>query len=53
MGLASTTQDPLVHHGRHFGRVVHTFCNVQMLITNGIMMMGERLDEDPESMTSQ
>ena len=31
-----TTQDPLVHHGRHFGRTVHAFCNVQTLITNGL-----------------
>ena len=46
-------QDPLVHHGHHFGRVVHTFCNVQTLITNGIMMVGEHSDESAESMTAQ
>ncbi|KIJ64395.1 hypothetical protein HYDPIDRAFT_28335 [Hydnomerulius pinastri MD-312] len=43
-----TTQDPLVHHGRHFGRAVHSFCNVQTLLTNGIITMGE--DEDIESL---
>ncbi|KIJ61943.1 hypothetical protein HYDPIDRAFT_30757 [Hydnomerulius pinastri MD-312] len=46
------TQDPLVHHGRHFGRAVHTFCNVQTLLTNGLLIMGEHAD-DLESMTSQ
>lgn len=51
--FASTTQDPLVHHGRHFGRAVHTFCNIQTLITNGLVMMGDRSDEDPESVTAQ
>ncbi|KAF9230893.1 hypothetical protein BU15DRAFT_56750, partial [Melanogaster broomeanus] len=48
-----TTQDPLVHHGCHFGRAVHTFCNVQMLITNGLIIMGDRADESPESWTEQ
>lgn len=37
-----TTQDPLVHHGRHFGRVVHAFCNVQTLITNGLAVLGDQ-----------
>ncbi|KAF8833976.1 hypothetical protein BDN67DRAFT_865581, partial [Paxillus ammoniavirescens] len=47
-----TTQDPLVHHGRYFGRAVHTFCNVQTLITNGLILMAEHADESPESLTS-
>lgn len=34
-----TAQDPLVHHGRHFGRAVHAFCNVQTLIVNGLQAM--------------
>ncbi|KIJ10242.1 hypothetical protein PAXINDRAFT_86370, partial [Paxillus involutus ATCC 200175] len=34
-------QNPLVHHGRHFGRVVHAFSNVQTLLTNGITLMSE------------
>ncbi|KAI5996085.1 hypothetical protein EDC04DRAFT_2585593, partial [Pisolithus marmoratus] len=33
--------DPLVHHGHHFGHVVHAFCNVQMLLTNGITLIGD------------
>ncbi|TEB30832.1 hypothetical protein FA13DRAFT_1791985 [Coprinellus micaceus] len=28
--------DPLVGHGRHFGRTVRTFCRVQTLISNGL-----------------
>jgi hypothetical protein len=28
--------DPLVSHGRHFGRTVRTFCRVHTLITNGL-----------------
>ncbi|KAF9222383.1 hypothetical protein BS17DRAFT_838395 [Gyrodon lividus] len=34
-------QDPLVHHGQHFGRAVHAFCNVQTLVTNGLLVMGD------------
>ena len=47
-----TVQDPLVHRGRHFGRVVHCFCNIQTLLTNGIALMGERADEPEESLTA-
>ena len=35
----SAAQDPLIHHGCHFGRAVHAFCNVQTLLTNGLMYM--------------
>ena len=45
-------QDPLVHHGRHFGRVAHSFCNIQTLLANGIAMMGERADEPEEVLTA-
>ncbi|KIJ58976.1 hypothetical protein HYDPIDRAFT_44219 [Hydnomerulius pinastri MD-312] len=45
-----STQDPLVHHGRHFGCAVHAFCNVQTLISNGITLMGERDDEPEEDL---
>ncbi|KAH6907818.1 hypothetical protein BKA70DRAFT_1104343, partial [Coprinopsis sp. MPI-PUGE-AT-0042] len=42
--------DPLVHHGRHFGRTIQAFCRVQTLIKNGlsrsIQMTFGRLDED-------
>ncbi|KAH6894784.1 hypothetical protein BKA70DRAFT_1117381 [Coprinopsis sp. MPI-PUGE-AT-0042] len=29
--------DPLVHHGRHFGRTIQAFCRVQTLIKNGLL----------------
>ena len=47
----STTQDPLVHHGRHFGRAVHAFCNVQTLILNGLQAMCDDAPDD-ESLTA-
>ncbi|KAJ3501625.1 hypothetical protein NMY22_g18862 [Coprinellus aureogranulatus] len=28
--------DPLVGHGKHFGRTIRTFCHVQTIITNGL-----------------
>lgn len=31
----------MIHHGRHFGRTVHAMCNVQALITNGLLRMAE------------
>lgn len=40
--------DPLVHHGRHFGRTVHALCSVNSLLTNGILRMGELVDQ-PEN----
>lgn len=43
----SCRTDPLVHHGRHFGRTVHALCNVCALINNGLLYMGE-LSEQPE-----
>jgi hypothetical protein len=43
------TSDPLVHHGRHFGRTVYAMCNVRSLITNGLLRLGES-DGDHEIM---
>jgi hypothetical protein len=43
--MVSCVSDPLVHHGRHFGRTVHAMTNVQALITNGIARMRELADE--------
>jgi len=43
--------DPLVHHGRHFGRTVHALCSTHALITNGLLRDGERADEPEESFT--
>ena len=45
-----STQDPLVHHGRHFGRAVHSFCSMQTLLTNGILSMAE--DPDVELLSA-
>ena len=47
--------DPLVHHGRHFGRTVHAMCSVQALITNGILRIGQdELEEvSDESLTAE
>ena len=46
-----TSQDPLVHHGHHFGRAVHAFCNVQTLVMNGLQAMCDDAPED-ESLTA-
>ncbi|KAL4063283.1 hypothetical protein V8B97DRAFT_2026475 [Scleroderma yunnanense] len=40
------SQDPLVHHGCHFCRAVHAFCNMQMLIMNGLHTMSDDAPED-------
>ena len=45
---ASCGTDPLVHHGRHFGRTVHALCTISALINNGILRMGE-LAEQPDA----
>jgi hypothetical protein len=46
-------QDPLVHHGRHFGRVAHAFCNIQTLLANGITLMNELEERGQEAFTHQ
>ncbi|KAG2091808.1 uncharacterized protein F5147DRAFT_748065 [Suillus discolor] len=35
----SSTTDPLVSHGRHFGRTVFALCNYLFLLTNGILRL--------------
>lgn len=42
---------PLVHFGRHFGRTIHALCNVNALLTNGLLRLGTLADEDEESFT--
>jgi hypothetical protein len=49
----SRTSDPLVHHGRHFGRTVHVMCNIQALVTNGILLLGEDGEVAEESLTAE
>ncbi|TEB22934.1 hypothetical protein FA13DRAFT_1640577 [Coprinellus micaceus] len=47
--------DPLVGHGRHFGRTVRTFCRIQTLLTNGLtrtmQLELERVTEDELSLS--
>ncbi|KJA13355.1 hypothetical protein HYPSUDRAFT_151676 [Hypholoma sublateritium FD-334 SS-4] len=43
--------DPLIHHGRHFGRSIYALCNVPALITNGIVRMAS--DDPDEDLTAQ
>lgn len=45
--------DPLVSHGRHFGRTVHALCNVQSLLTNGLLRLGELSEESDEYFTAE
>ena len=45
----SAGTDPLVHHGRHFGRTVHALCTVQALLNNGLLRMGELADQPEET----
>lgn len=47
------TSDPLISHGRHFGRTVHALCNVQALLTNGLLRMGELADQPEETFTAE
>ena len=49
------SSDPLVHHGRHFGRTVYAMCNVRSLVTNSLLRL-EELDGDEiseESLASE
>lgn len=45
--------DPLVHHGRHFGRTVHALCTVSSIITNGLLRMGDLANEPDESFSPE
>ena len=40
--LSSCHADPLVSYGCHFGHKVHMLCNVQTLITKGLLCRGEQ-----------
>lgn len=39
--IVRSAVDPLVHHGRHFGRTVHGLCNPYAVITSGIIRLVE------------
>ncbi|KIM78735.1 hypothetical protein PILCRDRAFT_75154, partial [Piloderma croceum F 1598] len=45
--------DPLIHHGRHFGRTVHALCTVSTLLNNGLLRMGENSDQPDEAFTHE
>lgn len=49
----SSTTDPLVHHGRHFCRTVHALCNIQALLTNGILRTVELAEAPQENFTAE
>jgi hypothetical protein len=51
LGVSCGT-DPLIHHGRHFGRTVHALCTISALINNGILRTGE-LAEQPDTTYSK
>ncbi|KAG1837997.1 hypothetical protein F4604DRAFT_1885625 [Suillus subluteus] len=42
----ASTSDPLVSHGRHFGRTVFALCNYPSLLTNSILRL-EQLEDAP------
>ncbi|KAG2738549.1 hypothetical protein P692DRAFT_20758318 [Suillus brevipes Sb2] len=42
----NSTSDPLISHGRHFGRTVFALCNYPSLLTNGILRL-EQMEEIP------
>ena len=49
----SCISDPLVHHGHYFGRTLHAMTNIQTLLTNGILRMGELADQPDETFTAE
>jgi len=51
--VISSTTDPLVHHGRHFCRTVHAMCNLQALLTNGVLLEVKQAETSEEDFTSE
>ncbi|KAG2141304.1 hypothetical protein DEU56DRAFT_734239 [Suillus clintonianus] len=43
---SSSSSDPLVSHGRHFGRTVFALCNYPSLLTNSILRL-ETMEDNP------
>ncbi|KAG1836178.1 hypothetical protein DFJ58DRAFT_719153 [Suillus subalutaceus] len=44
----ATSSNPLVLHGRHFGRTVFALCNYPALLTTGILQLEELMDSPIE-----
>ncbi|KAG1894632.1 uncharacterized protein F5891DRAFT_1130893 [Suillus fuscotomentosus] len=42
----ASSSDPLVSHGRHFGRTVFALCNYPSLLTNGVLRL-EQIEDIP------
>ncbi|KAG1759840.1 hypothetical protein EDD22DRAFT_122171 [Suillus occidentalis] len=42
----ASSSDPLVSHGRHFGRTMFALCNYPSLLTNGILRL-EQMEDTP------
>ena len=53
LSLFRSVADPLVHHGRHFGRAVYALCNFQVLLTNGLLRIGELANVSEENFTAE
>jgi hypothetical protein len=51
--MCTCHSDPLVSHGCHFGRMVHTLCNVKALLIHGILHIGDLEDELEENFTAE
>jgi hypothetical protein len=51
--LVRCISDPLVHHGRHFGRTLHAMTNVKALLTNGLLRLGELAEQPEETFTAE
>ncbi|KAG2120555.1 uncharacterized protein F5147DRAFT_563507 [Suillus discolor] len=49
----ASTSDPLVSHGRHFGRTVFALCNYSSLLTNGILRLEQMEDTPLEHFSSE
>jgi len=50
---SSCIADPLIHHGRHFGRTVHALCSIRTLVQNGLRRMTPPGDDTDVIATTQ
>lgn len=53
LSLCSCLTDPLVHHGRHFGRTVHALCSIRTLLQNGVRRITQPETEADLNLTPQ